>query len=133
MADKYIRQIEKILEDAERSDRRGDMSSRAAGAPVRSHLTRMAKRPGLAPHKLVALGIALIVVSFALFNAFNYMFNQEIKVLLPVFAGLVLLLIVYGLLSLPSSIAGDKSIRGRMVDDGIPPSQWHRLRRWMRN
>ena len=133
MADKYIREIEKILEEAERSP----------GKRVADGLEKVPNETGLlsrigwfcgifrvSPNKVVLAGIALIVVSFVVYNAFNYLFVENVKFLLPIWAGLILFVIVYGLLFVKPG-SQDKRWRGKMLDDGIQPSRWERLRRWL--
>ena len=79
---------------------------------------------------MVLGGIILIVVSFVVYNAFNYLFVENVKFLLPVWAGLILFVIVYGLLFVRPG-AQDKRWRGKILDDGIEPSRWERVRRWL--
>ncbi len=134
MADKYIREIEQILEEAERSGRKRGASSDPEEAPKPSRLLSPVAWAGsvfrVSPNKVVLGGIVLIVVSFVVYNAFNYLFAENVKFLLPVWAGLILFVIVYGLLFVRPG-AQDKRWRGKMLDDGIEPSRWGRIRRWL--
>ena len=133
MAEKYIREIEKILEEAERSPG----SSVADDVEETSNSNRLLTRLGrigailrVSPNKVVLGGIILIVVSFVVYNAFNYLFVENVKFLLPVWAGLILFVIVYGLLFVRPG-AQDKRWCGKILDDGIEPSRWERVRRWL--
>ena len=133
MAEKYIREIEEILKEAERS--RG--KSVADGVDDIPKTGRLIPRLGrfsslfrVSPNKVVLAGIILIVVSFVVYNAFNYLFVENIKFLLPIWAGLILFVIVYGLLFVKPG-ANDERWRGKMLDDGVRPSRWERLRRWI--
>ena len=133
MSDKYIRQIEEILKDAERS--RGKSVADGVEEPPKasgllSRLGRLRIILRVSPNKVVLAGIILIVVSFVLYNAFNYLFVGNFKFLLPIWAGLILFVIVYGLLFVKPG-SEEKQWRGRMLDDGIQPSKWERLRRWI--
>ena len=133
MSDKYIRQIEEILKDAERS--RGKSVADGVEEPPKasgllSRLGRLRIILRVSPNKVVLAGIILIVVSFVLYNAFNYLFVENFKFLLPIWAGLILFVIVYGLLFVKPG-SEEKRWRGRMLDDGIQPSKWERLRRWI--
>ena len=133
MADKYIREIEEILKDAERSRGRSvvngvEETPKANG--LVSRLSRLGAAFRISPNKVVLAGIILIVVSFVLYNAFNYLFVNNVKFLLPVWAGLILFVIVYGLLFVKPG-SEDKRWRGKMLDDGVRPSRWERLRRWI--
>lgn len=133
MAEKYIREIEEILKEAERS--RGsrvvdDVEESAEKSALRSRLGRFGGIFHISPNKVVLGGIILIVVSFVIYNAFNYLFVENVKFLLPIWAGLILFVIVYGLLFVrPGS--QDKRWRGKILDDGIEPSRWERMRRWL--
>ena len=133
MAEKYIREIEKILEEAERSPGK-KVADGMEDAPRRTGpLSRISWARGIfriSPNKVVLAGIVLIVVSFIVYNAFNYLFVENVKFLLPIWAGLILFVIVYGLLFVKPG-SEDKRWRGKMLDDGIEPSRWERLRRWL--
>ena len=133
MADKYIRQIEEILKESEHSRGKSvadgvEETPKASGLLSRLGRLRIILR--VSPNKVVLAGIILIVVSFVLYNAFNYLFVNNIKFLLPIWAGLILFVIVYGLLFVKPG-SEEKQWRGRMLDDGIQPSKWERLRRWI--
>jgi hypothetical protein len=133
MADKYIREIEEILKESE-SSRGKSVADGVEETPkssgLLSRLGRLRIILRVSPNKVVLAGIILIVVSFALYNAFNYLFVNNIKFLLPIWAGLILFVIVYGLLFVKPG-SEEKQWRGRMLDDGIQPSKWERLRRWI--
>ncbi len=133
MSDKYIRQIEEILKESERSGGKSvadgvEEPPKASGLLSRLGRLRIILR--VSPNKVVLAGIILIVVSFVLYNAFNYLFVENFKFLLPIWAGLILFVIVYGLLFVKPG-SEEKQWRGRMLDDGIQPSKWERLRRWI--
>jgi hypothetical protein len=133
MADKYIREIEEILKDAERSRGRSVVNGVEETPKANGLLSRLSRLGGafrISPNKVVLAGIILIVVSFVLYNAFNYLFVNNVKFLLPVWAGLILFVIVYGLLFVKPG-SEDKRWRGKMLDDGVRPSRWERLRRWI--
>ena len=134
MSDKYIREIEKILEEAERSGRKSGVADGVEEAPEENGILPRVARLGAAlrvsPNKVVLGGIILIVVSFVVYNAFNYLFVENVKFLLPIWAALILFVIVYGLLFVrPGS--QDKRWRGKILDDGVEPSRWERMRRWL--
>ncbi len=133
MAEKYIREIEKILEEAERSPG-SNVADDVEEAPRANKLMARFGRIGailrVSPNKVVLGGIVLIVVSFVVYNAFNYLFVENVKFLLPVWAGLILFVIVYGLLFVRPGTQ-DKRWRGKILDDGIEPSRWERVRRWL--
>ncbi len=134
MADKYIREIEQILEEAERSGRKRSVADDLGEAQKPSRLLSRVSWAGsifrVSPNKVVLAGIVLIVVSFVVYNAFNYLFVENVKFLLPIWAGLILFVIVYGLLFVrPGS--QDKRWRGKILDDGIEPSKWEQVRRWL--
>ncbi len=133
MAEKYIREIEKILEEAERSPG-SSVADDVEEAPRANKLMARFGRIGailrVSPNKVVLGGIVLIVVSFVVYNAFNYLFVENVKFLLPVWAGLILFVIVYGLLFVRPGTQ-DKRWRGKILDDGIEPSRWERVRRWL--
>ncbi len=134
MAEKYIKEIEQILEEAERSGGRRGVSDNLEEAPEQNSLMTRLARAGsvlrVSPNKVVLAGIVLIVVSFVVYNAFNYLFVENVKFLLPIWAGLILFVIVYGLLFVrPGS--QDKRWRGKILDDGIEPSKWEQVRRWL--
>ena len=133
MADKYIREIEEILKEAERSPGKSVVDDVEEAPTANSMLTRLGRFGGIfrvSPNKVVLGGIILIVVSFVIYNAFNYLFVENVKFLLPIWAGLILFVIVYGLLFVrPGS--QDKRWRGKILDDGIEPSRWERVRRWL--
>ncbi len=133
MADKYIREIEEILKEAERSPGKSVVDDVEEVPTANSMLTRLGRFGGIfrvSPNKVVLGGIILIVVSFVIYNAFNYLFVENVKFLLPIWAGLILFVIVYGLLFVrPGS--QDKRWRGKILDDGIEPSRWERVRRWL--
>ena len=133
MADKYIREIEKILEEAERSPGKRVADGLEEVPNETGLLSRIGWFRGIfriSPNKVVLAGIALIVVSFVVYNAFNYLFVENVKFLLPIWAGLILFVIIYGLLFVKPG-SQDKRWRGKMLDDGIQPSRWERLRRWL--
>ena len=134
MADKYIREIEQILEEAERSGRKRSVAGDLGEAQKPSRLLSRVSWAGsifrVSPNKVVLAGIVLIVVSFVVYNAFNYLFVENVKFLLPIWAGLILFVIVYGLLFVrPGS--QDKRWRGKILDDGVEPSKWEQVRRWL--
>lgn len=135
MPDKFIREIEEILKESERSGK-GEVANEQEGRSKTSGLLSKFSRLGsfisISPNKVVVAGIILIILSFILYNAFNYLFVQGIAILLPIWAGLVLFVIVYGLLFVRPGFQYEKRWRGRLVDDGIPPSTWERFRRWLR-
>ena len=133
MADKYIRQIEEILKESEHSRGKSvadGVEETPKSSGLLSRLGRLRIILRVSPNKVVLAGIILIVVSFVLYNAFNYLFVNNIKFLLPIWAGLILFVIVYGLLFVKPG-SEEKQWRGRMLDDGIQPSKWERLRRWI--
>ena len=133
MADKYIREIEEILKEVERSPGKSPADATEEPPTESKLLNRVGHYGGffrISPNKVVLAGIALIVVSFVLYNAFNYLFRESVKFLLPIWAGLILFVIVYGLLFVKPG-SEDKRWRGRLLDDGIQPSRWERLRRWL--
>lgn len=133
MADKYIREIEEILKEAERSRGRSVVDGVDEAPKANGPLSRLGRFGGafrVSPNKVVLAGIILIVVSFVLYNAFNYLFVENVKFLLPVWAGLILFVIVYGLLFVRPG-TDDKRWRGKMLDDGVRPSRWEQLRRWI--
>ena len=133
MADKYIRQIEEILKESESSRGKSVADGVEETPKARGLLSRLGRLRiilRVSPNKVVLAGIILIVVSFVLYNAFNYLFVNNIKFLLPIWAGLILFVIVYGLLFVKPG-SEEKQWRGRMLDDGIQPSKWERLRRWI--
>ena len=101
MAKKYIREIEEILKDAERSPGKSVADGVEEIPKANSLLSRLGRLGAIlrvSPNKVVLAGIILIVVSFVLYNAFNYLFVENVKFLLPIWAGLILFVIVYGLL-----------------------------------
>ncbi len=133
MAEKYIREIEEILEEAERSPGSSvadDVEEAPRSNRLLTRLGRFSAVLRVSPNKVVLGGIILIVVSFVVYNAFNYLFVENVKFLLPVWAGLILFVIVYGLLFVRPG-AQDKRWRGKILDDGIEPSRWERVRRWL--
>ena len=133
MADKYIREIEEILKEAERSPGKSVADGVEVSPKENRLLSRLARVGAIlrvSPNKVVLAGIVLIVVSFVVYNAFNYLFVENVKFLLPIWAGLILFVIVYGLLFVKPG-SQDKRWRGKILDDGIQPSRWERLRRWL--
>ncbi len=133
MADKYIRQIEEILKESEHSRGKSVADGAEETPKANGFLSRLGRLRiilRVSPNKVVLAGIILIVVSFVLYNAFNYLFVNNIKFLLPIWAGLILFVIVYGLLFVKPG-SEEKRWRGKMLDDGIQPSKWERLRRWI--
>ena len=133
MAEKYIREIEEILEEAERSPGSSvadDVEETPRASKLMARFGRIGAILRVSPNKIVLGGIILIVVSFVVYNAFNYLFVENVKFLLPVWAGLILFVIVYGLLFVRPG-AQDKRWRGKILDDGIEPSRWERVRRWL--
>ena len=135
MPDKFIREIEEILKESEHSGKREiaeEKEGRSKASGLLSRFWRLGGFIRLSPNKVVLAGIVLIILSFILYNAFNYLFVQGIGILLPIWAGLVLFVIVYGLLFVRPGFQYENRWRGRLVDDGIPPSTWERFQRWLR-
>jgi len=132
MPDKFIREIEEILEQAEHSGK-GDASKgteksgRHSGAlgPLAA-LSRLGGLFRVSPNKVMLGGIILLVLAF--------MLNALVPGTVPLFAwaGLVLFVITYGLLFMRPGFQYEKRWRGRLVDDGERFSVWERFRHWLR-
>ena len=129
MPDKFIREIEEILEREERpapgvdSKATGKNGSRRSRFlyPISSiyRLNELFK-----PSRVMLAGIILLLVAVLL----NAVIPGRVHLL--VWAGLVLFVIAYGLFFVRPGFQYEKRWRGRLVEDRVPLLD--RLRRWLR-
>ena len=133
MPDKFIREIEEILERAEHSRPGDDLkaSKKMGGRPGRSfdptgrvsRLRRLVRVPSSGKVMLAGIGLILIAV---LLNAF-----VPGRVSLAMWAGLILFVVAYGLFFVRPGPQYERRWRGRLVDEE-QVSLFGRIRRWLR-
>lgn len=131
MSDKYMKEIEEILKQAEDvmpADRAGARSSgrsNPGGQP--SLLSRISGGRGLkiSAGKLMLASFALLLLALVLGAA------GIGSVVFLVAAGLILFVIAYALFFIRSGASYEKRWRGRLIEDR--PSMLDRMRRWLRN
>ncbi len=129
MPDKFIREIEEILERAEDpgKDRRAPPRQRPpAPSGLSAALARLVRLLRLSPNKVVLGGVVLLFLA--------YLLNVLVPGLVPLYAwaGLVLLIIVYGIIFVRPGFEYERRSRGRLVDDGLPLSAWEKLKLWFK-
>ena len=131
MSDKYMKEIEDILKQAEdvmpadRAGARGSGHGNPGGQP--SLLSRISGGRGLkiSAGKLMLASFALLLLALVLGAAgFG-------SVVFLVAAGLILFVIAYALFFIRPGASYEKRWRGRIIEDR--PSMLDRMRRWLRN
>lgn len=131
MPDKFIKEIEEILEQAERSGPQDTSKSpskegrrqRYPFNPLRG-ISRLRELIRISPGRVMLAGISLLLVAVLL----NTVVPGSVHLL--VWAGIVLFFIAYGLFFLRPSFQYERRWRGRLVEDRV--SLWGKLKRWLR-
>lgn len=133
MADKFIREIEDILERSESlsgSDASLDRRDNQRGSGKANSLKRLLRLSGvtaISPKAVMIGGIIVLLGAFVL----NALIPGTVPLL--AWAGLALFVIAYGLLFMGSDFRYEKRWRGRLIDEERTGSFFYRLRRWMRS
>ena len=131
MSDKFIREIEEILENAERigvedcpRSSGGKNEARRLSSGSLGILSRLGSFLRISPGKVMLAGISLLLVALLL----NAVIPGRVHLL--VWAGLVLFVIAYGLFFVKPNFQYEKRWRGRLVEERLP--LWEKVRRWFR-
>jgi len=130
MSDKYMREIEEILEQAERSGipdgaktPKGKQSHRPRGFNPFNRLFHLTGLIRLSSGKIMLAGISLLLVAVLL----NTVMPGRVHLL--VWVGLVLFVIAYGLF-FAKPVQYEKRWRGRLIENQTP--LWDRIKRWLK-
>ena len=133
MGDKFIREIEDILERFESlsgSDASLDLRDNQRGSGKSNRLKRLLRLSGvtaISPKAVMLGGIIVLLGAFVL----NALIPGTVPLL--AWAGLALFVVAYGLLFMGSDFRYEKRWRGRLIDEEGTGSFFYRLRRWMRS
>ena len=133
MGDKFIREIEDILERFESlsgSDASLDLRDNQRGSGKSNRLKRLLRLSGvtaISPKAVMLGGIIVLLGAFVL----NALIPGTVPLL--AWAGLALFVVAYGLLFMGADFWDEKRWRGRLIDEEGTGSFFYRLRRWMRS
>lgn len=134
MPDKFMREIEEIIERVERDGSGKELDSNSVSAGNGSRLNRITPRifslarfGSISPSKVMLAGISLLLLAVVV----SPFIHGTVSLL--VWAGLLLFVIAYGLFFMrPSGIHYEKRWRGQIVEDRHFNSFWQTIKRRFR-
>jgi len=134
MPDKFMREIDEILERVERGGAIEGSKDEDGPATKRRTLQRLLPGPiwrdrftSVSPGKVMLAGIALLLLAVVIL-AF-----ADLKMFGLLWAGLVLFVIAYGMFFMrPGGAQYQKRWRGHLVEDRRYEPLWHKVKRWLR-
>ena len=134
MPDKFMREIDEILERVERGGAVEGSKDEDGPGTKRGKLRRLLPGPmwrdrftNVSPSKVMLAGIVLLLLAVVIL-AFT-----QFKMFELLWAGLVLVVIAYLLfIAKPGGTRYQKRWRGHLVEDRRYEPMWHKVKRWLR-
>ncbi len=134
MPDKFMREIDEILERVERGGAIEGSKDEDGPGTKRRKLRRLLPGPiwanrltSVSPSKVILAGIVLLLLAVVIL-AF-----ADLKMFPLLFAGLALVVIAYLLfIAKPGGAQYQKRWRGHLVEDRRYEPLWHKVKRWLR-